>query len=222
MFDSIPFSQIIRTLRNNSKQETKVVEVEQCINDLKSSGYNPEKLTNLKQKAIAKVSDNNVTNEEKDTLMFPVHYFEGIADFKEVVHSLNNEIKQLIGDTRIMFAMKKRSSLGNTLVRNKQLSISNIMSNNQRCNANGCLQCPLVNKEKKLIINQNNIVVPYHLNCKSKNIIYMWVCKLCGVKEVYFGRTIQECHNRTSGHRNCFNEEKWEKSALSMHARDIH
>ena len=96
------------------------------------------------------------------------------------------------------------------------------MSNNQRCNANGCLQCPLVNKEKKLIVNENNIVVPYHLNCKSKNIIYMWVCKLCGLKEVYFGRTIQECHNRTSGHRNCFNEEKWEKSALSMHARDVH
>ena len=223
VFDSIPFSQILRTLRNNSKQETKVIEVEQCINDLTNSGYTPEKLTNLKQKAIAKVLDNNVTNEEKDTLMFPVHYFEGIADFKEAVHSLNNEIKQLIGDTRIMFAMKKRSSLGNTLVRNKQLStISNIMSDNQRCNATGCLQCPLVNKEKKLIVNENNIVVPYHLNCKSKNIIYMWVCKLCGLQEVYFGRTVQECHNRTSGHRNCFNEEKWDKSALSMHARDVH
>ena len=51
----------------------------------------------------------------------------------------------------------------------------------------------------------------------------MWLCKLCGVKEVYFGRTTQEVHDRTSGHRGCFNdEEKWDKSALSMHAKDMH
>ena len=46
--------------------------------------------------------------------------------------------------------------------------------------------------------------------------------KLCAEKEAYFGRTTQECHDRSSGHRGCFNNEKWEKSALSMHARDMH
>ena len=50
----------------------------------------------------------------------------------------------------------------------------------------------------------------------------MWICKLCGEKETYFGRTTQECHNRTSGHRGCFDEVKWDKSALSMHAREVH
>ena len=35
-------------------------------------------------------------------------------------------------------------------------------------------------------------------------------------------RTTQECHNRTSGHRGGFNDEKWEKSALSMHAKEAH
>ena len=49
----------------------------------------------------------------------------------------------------------------------------------------------------------------------------MWTCKLCS--ETYFGRTTQTCHNRTSGHRSCFNnEDKWDKSALSMHAKDVH
>ena len=37
-----------------------------------------------------------------------------------------------------------------------------------------------------------------------------------------FGTTTQKCHARTSGHRGCFKEEKWEKSALSMHARESH
>ena len=50
----------------------------------------------------------------------------------------------------------------------------------------------------------------------------MWICKLCGEKETYFGRTIQESHDRSSGHRGCFNGEKWEKSELSMHAREVH
>ena len=49
----------------------------------------------------------------------------------------------------------------------------------------------------------------------------MWSCKLCS--ESYFGRTTQACHNRTSGHRSCFNHaDKLEKSALSMHAMDSH
>ena len=50
----------------------------------------------------------------------------------------------------------------------------------------------------------------------------MWICKLCKEKDVYFGRTTQECHNRTNGHRASFDDEKWDKSALSMHARDMH
>ena len=62
----------------------------------------------------------------------------------------------------------------------------------------------------------------HSLNCKSRNIIYMWVCKLCDGKEVYFGRTTQECHDRTSGHRGSFTDEKLDKSALSMHANDVH
>ena len=49
----------------------------------------------------------------------------------------------------------------------------------------------------------------------------MWTCKLCA--EAYFGRTCQACHNRTNGYRSCFNnEEKWDKSALSMHAKVSH
>ena len=90
------------------------------------------------------------------------------------------------------------------------------------CNSRGCLQCPLNNTRTRFVINGKTVTVPQHLNCKSTNVIYMWICKLCGEKETYFGRTIQETHNRTTGHRSCFNDERWDKSALSMHARDVH
>ena len=140
-----------------------------------------------------------------------------------MLKNLQNDINQLIGDTRIMFAVKKGSSIGNSLVRNKALCILEATdAQNQKCNAPGCQQCPLVNTEKKLSINNINISIPTSLNCKSRNVIYLWRCKLCQDSDSYFGRTTQKCHCRTNGHRGCFNEEKWDKSALSMHAKDVH
>ena len=154
--------------------------------------------------------------------MFPVHYFHQLNAFKSVVHSMKTELTELVGNTRITFAVKKRSSIGNMLVRNKQLSAKQETTlYGQKCNASGCRQCPLVSQEERPIINGIQLTIPKSLNCKSKNIIYMWNCKLCN--ETYFGRTIQHCHNRTSGHRSCFNnEDKVEKSALSMHAKECH
>ena len=123
-----------------------------------------------------------------------------------------------------MFAMKKGSSVGNTLVRNKALCLLNPGNSiDQKCNTSGCLQCPLVNTEHKMVINNMKITIPRSLNCKTRNVIYLWKCKLCHTtNECYFGRTTQKCHSRTNGHRGCFNDEKWEKSALAMHAKDVH
>ena len=222
VFNSIPFSQMLRTLRNNSKEETRNEELLQCVSYFKNSGYNPDKLQELKEKAITKhASTNTTTCDTGETLVFPVHYFQGIGEFRKLIKSLDDEIKQLVGDIRIMLALKKGSSIGNRIVRNKQLSFSNTIDS-QKCHGRGCLQCPRVNEQNNFVINGKSIQVPRNLNCKSRNVIYLWLCKICGVKEVYFGRTTQECHDRTSGHRGCFNEEKWEKSALSMHAREVH
>ena len=222
VFNSIPFSQMLRTVRNNSKEETKTVELNQCMAHFEASGYSTSKLVELKEKAVNKATTIDTSSDDRDTLVFPVHFFDGVSEFKEVVRSLDTEINQLIGDTRIMFALKKGSSIGNRVVQNKQLSFPNSTSDDQHCKSRGCRQCPLVNGSTSVVINGNTLYIPRHLNCKSRNIIYMWICKLCREKETYFGRTTQECHNRTSGHRGCFDQEKWDKSALSMHAREVH
>ena len=227
VFDSVPFSQLLRTIRNNSKEETKMTEIEQCIKDFTNSGYDAKELETVKNKAIAKA--NNIQNETdqaeaEDTLVFPLHFFDKLKEFKSVVYSLKQEMNELVGDTRVTFAVKKHSSIGNMMIRNKELGIKENTTNGQRCNAPGCRQCPLVNDEHRFTINGKPLIVPRNLNCKSKNIIYLWLCKLCfDPIEPYFGRTTQACHNRTSGHRSCFtHEEKLDKSALSMHANDKH
>ena len=181
----------------------------------------------LKQKAILKTTqpDSTISESNSDkTLVFPLYYFDGIQEFKSIVNDLKDDFQQLIGNTRIMFAMKKGSSIGNSLVRNKALSAVTPVINGftQKCNATGCQQCPLVNPEHKLTINNNKISIPSNFNCKTRNVIYLWKCNLCPQNEYYFGRTTQKCHERTNGHRGCFNDTKWEKSALSMHTKDVH
>ncbi len=198
VFNAIPFSQMLRSLRNNSKEESRTIELNQCIKYFENSGYNTVKLNELKGSAITKSSANDeVANEEVDTLVFPVHYFNSIPEFKNLLKGLNQEFQQLIGNTRVMLATKKRSSIGNAFVRNKQMSITNNnVSDNQQCNGRGCRQCPLSNEENNILVNDVLVHVPRHLNCKSKHV------KLCKWrKEAYFGRTTQECHDRTSDHR---------------------
>ena len=224
VFQSIPFSQLLRTVRNNSKEETRDRELRKCIQDFENSGYKQDELLTMKEKALAKFADNRarITDDTKEELTFPLHYFNKLEEFKTVVNSLKTEFNELIGNTRIMFAVKKQSSIGNMLVKNKELSSNlNTTQIGQKCNAPGCRQCPLVSPENRFMINGITLTTPKSLNCKAKNIIYMWNCKLCS--ETYFGRTVQHCHNRTSGHRSCFNhEDKVEKSALFMHAMECH
>ena len=232
VFQSIPFSQMIRIMENNSTEATCDEQVNELLNHFKNSGYNPRELQKLKEKAVTRTTsttpttteaDNN-SNKKNDTLVFPIYFFEGLQEFKSMVRGMQEDFEQLIGNTKVMFATKKGSSIGNTLVRNKALcEPSSVDNNNQKCNARGCKQCPLVNTEHQMLINEKKITIPRSLNCKTRNIIYLWKCKLCNTKnECYFGRTCQKCHSRTNGHRGCFNEEKWEKSALAMHAKDVH
>ena len=98
VFDSVPFSQLLRTLRNNSKVETQTIELDQCLRDFVNSGYNEEELMKLKEKAITKTAITEEENTEEE-LVFPVHYFDKLKDFKAVVHSMDNAIRELISDT---------------------------------------------------------------------------------------------------------------------------
>ena len=156
----------------------------------------------------------------EESLVFPLHFFNKINDFKKVLWSLKSELEGLIGQTRVMFAMKRRKSVGSVLMRNKQLSMSPQVSSGQRCNEVGCRQCPLVSRKQTLTINNQKIKIPMYLNCKSRNVVYLWVCNSCS--EAYFGRTTQQCRDCSNGHRSCFTEAKWEKSALPMHCKDKH
>ena len=159
---------------------------------------------------------------DNETITFPVHFFDGLNDFRKILRDSASDIQTLIGNTKIVVAIKKNPTIGNMVVKNKQLCTKDITLENQQCKATNCLQCPLVNTSNQIYINNIPVRKQRNLNCKTRNVIYLWQCQLCMEEDSYFGGTIQKSHERTNTHRGSFTEEKWEQSALSMHAKSVH
>ena len=194
--------------------------MEKLIQDFERSGYKRDELKKIEEKA--RNPNNNQDRNEEDTITFPLFYFADIHTFKQILRDAETDLKAIIGETKIIMAVKKNPSIGNSIVKNKALTSDHPQLENQKCGATNCLQCPLVNTTNNISINNIKVKPSKYLNCKSRNVLYLWQCLLCQKENGYFGRTIQKSHERTNTHRRCFSEEKWEDSALSMHARTVH
>ena len=181
VFKSVPTSQMIRTMKGNSKEETLEEEMVKLKANLVKSGYSEESLNQIEQSIAQR--DNTERNEEtneQDVITFPVSYFEGIEELKELINGLKTDLNTLMGSTRIIFAMKKGRSIGNRVVRNKSLCIDTSANGvSQKCLAPGCKQCPLTGERKNIIVNNVRVGIQPGINCKSDNVIYLWIYKLC-------------------------------------------
>ena len=198
--------------------------MKKMIEDFKKSGYDEKELLLTKEKVIQHIQkQNEPPRTTTETITFPLHHFEGLNDFRSILENSEADIKTLIGDTKIVIATKKNLSIGNSIVKNKQLCTVQTELESQKCGASNCLQCPLVNTSNTININKMKVKKQKNLNCKSRNVLYLWQCLLCEDEDSYIGRTIQKSHERTNTHRSCFSsDEKWESSALSMHVKSVH
>ena len=229
VFKSIPISQMSRVFNRNSKQETLDRDLKEVKEDMIKCGYKEDILNKTeigireKQTNIDTEDTPNTETHTKNVLTFPIPYFDGLKEFKNLIFELRDDLRSIMGDVKLIFAVKRGRTIGSRVVRNRGLSIgSNYQGLNQKCNASGCLQCPLVTTKRTMTVNKQLIKLPNNLNCKTNNAIYLWKCKLCSIEDFYFGRTVQKCHKRTNGHRSCFNDGELQKSALSMHAGEKH
>ena len=94
VFKSIPFSQMIRAIHNNSKEETRTSQMTELIRHFKNSGYSEQELKELKEKAINKISASNQSTPDNDnTLIFPMYYFDGVQEFKTLIHSMQGDMQ---------------------------------------------------------------------------------------------------------------------------------
>ena len=77
---------------------------------------------------------------------------------------------------------------------------------------------PLVITSNKETVNKICVIIPKYLYYT----FYMRLCFLCEGKEVFIGRAAQEFRSGTNGHRSSFSEKKFDRSALSVQAREGH
>ena len=70
----------------------------------------------------------------------------------------------------------------------------------------------------ELIVNGETVKLARNVTCKTSDVIYAQICQGCDSENVYIGQTSQKFSDRNTGHRNKFNFENYEESALSYHS----
>ena len=224
VFSSIPFSQMIRIINRNTKPESCQEDLNGLKIHLKKSGYNENTLETMQFKAFERI-ENPRTRPPHDnhSIVFSVDYFEDFKAFKQLIKNIEVDINAVFGEMKIVVTARKCSSIGNMVVKNKSLCMPiKKCVKSQKCGDKRCKICPLMLTTESVLINDKKLSIPKHLNCKSKEVVYLCICKKCTHNNAYFGQTVQEEHNRMTGHREKFNIAKYHKSALSMHAYDVH
>ena len=80
------------------------------------------------------------------------------------MYDKKDAFKTAMGDVRIIFEIRKGRSIGSIVVKNKGVSIE-VNSNglDQKCNAPGCMQCPLVSNANHLKVNNRKTNVNTNL-----------------------------------------------------------
>ena len=188
VFDSVIFSQMLRVIDRNSRDETCVTDLQELKQDLIRCGHNENKLEEIEPLAVQrsienKININNGANKKSNTgqaLVFTTKFFKEVNQLKSLVRSVEGDIKHLCGEIRLIFALKKHHSIANKVVKNRKLSEglqhpnSSDLKLTQSCGASRCMMCPLLFRlDENIVINGQKLFLDRNLNCKDKNIIYI-------------------------------------------------
>ena len=87
--------------------------------DLQKSRYSENVLEKIKETFSTQTTEEPQTEKSGESITFPVFYFDGLNEFKKIIHDSKTDLQQLIGDTKIFMAVKKNPSIGNKSIRNK-------------------------------------------------------------------------------------------------------
>lgn len=224
-FSGIPFSQMRRAVVICSNSYLRDIALDNISSYFLECGYKPEILQKTKLRALElnrnELLELHKSPSFKDTnskpLCFVIPYSLDVMKIKELIASLADDIEQLSGTRKIIFSQKRNHNTSSLLFNKYGFSQKNNILESQRCGTASCDSCQLkfVNNDP-IRLSPNFVIKPSRTaNCKTCNIIYAAICKLC--QDFYFGKSMNKEHIRMNGHRDKFTIEKFVKSALSMH-----
>jgi hypothetical protein len=213
-----------------------------------SCGHDNAKIEEMEPLAVQRSLENKASkakgaepDNKCEAIVFTTKFFKEVNKLKTLVRNVEDDIKLLCGNIRIIFALKKDLSISNKVVKNRSLAAgqqppSSEERTTQSCGAARCKLCPLLfSLDQDILINGQKLFLNNKLTCKDKNCIYISQCQICDQykqsnnlsyhEDSYFGQTVTAVHVRFNGHRSKFvidDQRTYEKSALSQHCFDCH
>ena len=201
------------------------------------SGYDRDELCAAKEKALLINRDEVLRNANLDTLNSQIgndaltfvinHDRVGSYQIRKLMKDNQEMINYLFGrEIKVIVAERRNPNTGSLLFAKSGFAKEIKKSDTQECgSSHGCLTCDVMGIEKTVVINNVTIRLDYSLNCGSEFIIYLYLCRHCDNPcrdGFYFGQSVNCMRERANGHRACFNETLFMKSALSYHIWDKH
>ena len=222
-FIGIPFSQMRRAMLICSTPYLQQSAINQMVESFLKCGYNNDILEKAKAKALVLdrevllQNSANLVDNSKEPVCFVLTHSKDVLAVKYFVRSLTDDIELLTGSNNIIFSLKRNLNTGSLLFDKYGFAQNSPILQSQKCGVTNCGSCRLKFPDNKPInLLPNFTIFPSKTaNCKSENITYAAICKLCD--DFYFGKSTNEEHVRMNGHRDKFTFDKFHKSALSMH-----
>ena len=232
-FNSIPYSQFRRAavLCSDAEDRKKCIGY-MCVK-LYASGYKQMEIDNARQKVLELDRDQILdTNEpvqplvDKNQLIFIINRNQFMS--KAIKHLLlenQSSIDTLLGGpTRLIVAERRNANIASLLFAKSSFSKTKVQpGDNQKCNGQRCMLCPIVNLRKCVTLWKNHpyqvdVKLDFRCNCTTESVIYLYICKLCTDNRCFYvGQSVNSVRDRANGHRQRFNERDFDKSALSHH-----
>lgn len=237
VFSGIVYSQCLRLRRIINDNGRLKVRIEELCSAFEKSEYPKKMLDKISTKVLnmeRQLERTSVADEglaSKPILIVSCHGTDEKL-VKTIMASEEDLVKtesfKKLSKPIFQFVKKTGSNIGSKFSVLKSIALGKKNGQTVPCNNHKkCMCCILIGT--KNVDTVNGFPVPCAPgNCKSKNCIYLCVCKLC--HKPYFGRTIQWINRRMCGHREGFykvldNEEVDESSddySLGLHLAREH
>ena len=236
-FKSTPYSQFRRAVVICSDPDDRDHFLNVMLLKFIDSGYARDELFAAKEKAllidrveVLRNASLDTLNSEtgNDALTFVINHDRvGSYQIRKLMKDNQEMINYLFGrEIKVIVAERRNPNTGSLLFAKSGFAKEVGNADTQECgSSHGCLTCDVLGIEPTIVINDVTVKLDYSLNCGSEFIIYLYLCRHCDNPcrdGFYFGQSINCMRERANGHRACFNERLYKKSALSYHIWDKH
>ncbi|XP_041428430.1 uncharacterized protein nr6a1.L isoform X6 [Xenopus laevis] len=232
---AIPYSQFLRTIRNNSDPEKAQQQLTETFERFLERGYKKELLTQQLQRAIQFTQTDLITRKTKDKPITERMIFT--SKYSHVSKHLRTSIQKnwpivamdnglsLFEAPPPIFGHGRNHNLKDLLVKtdfsDKSKTSSNWLSQQQKL---GCYRCPDCTTCRSLLIGKDfphphtgkRFKIQHRLSCTTPFVVYIVTCP-CGL--YYVGKASTPLRDRIANHRSAISKAIKENSAKQPVAR---